>query len=1494
MKRRNNLKIELISLSICALLTLSLLLFLPMQADAAPILESKEKPLSFIFDTQQLGTGQSHTLALYGNVAQMMDAEGSEDTAVLGSGCWKATPSVDTNGDGADKFQFYMYWKDAGTPVDSYLGSFTIANIDHISYHTNKPTSENDPDFYVHIYTTTDGTDDNGWYGYRLTAEPYFSNNLNAPANQWNEWHTDDGTNQLTFFDSWKTGTYGFYGQPDLQDLQSGSINWQTDYGYGIDQSIDYGSETVLGISYSTGSGWSDVFDGYLDALEIALTDGTKVTIDLEQFSDTITPTLGYLSGADSRGGVRYKTFDSSNDAEAYIGSDLDDPSARAELDFYGATDIYGNTVYASWQSTNHIQLTYDPRGSLYTKINCSHVLEKDYSCGYLGDDLNYLQFTVAARQSGTTVNFENVILYNQTSYISLGDFINIDDDWKDWYTLFSSGSCLKDGFTIEGDIVLSGSQPGGETNKVQIIIGHADPPCGPEVWVDDDADASWYDYYHVHTVQEGIDHVCDGGTVYVYEGTYNPSSMITIDKSVTILGPQAGVDPRPFNTSIRSPSDSSEAVVDAGGLLGTIVYVAADDVTIDGLEITDGTDDLMYSSSPAIENTMVTNCIIHGSTGDEGIQLKNCQFGSIHRNYIFDVAQDGANFGYSQSCELSENEITTSDSENAAIFVYESSDILISKNYVHETTAANGIELYQNNGDIEVINNLVVDNEWMIKSKHHDYSGNAILGYKYTETGNTVTIAHNTLSNNKVSDSSPYHANEIGFGNGIGINTVIDYSGLHYDGFLTIKNNIISDNGLPSYGYALITKEYYGCPGPTPANCIIEYNDIYNNGAGSCLGTFCPVDTMTNIFVDPLFVSLGSDYQLQFASPCRDSATSLGILDDIINNARDSTPDRGAYEYIITCAPEVWVDDDADSSWYDFTHVHTVQEGIDHVCPGGTVYVEEGIYNENVVVDKHLKMIGSGSDSFGSIITQDTAGAGDSHVGVIQITASGLSETDSLLFQDLRVEPIGLAGFSIGRFCEATATSVEYVTLDNVYVIGTNTDPSTEQERGLYVDLTSSLSYLSVVDSTFSNLTYGWYLQKQVSADSSTVDHVTVINTQFNHNNHKGIYAEKLSDATFTDCIIQNNGFDSSALPSYFAPWSAGVDFNLKAGTYQDFVFESCIFEDNAIDEAKEGVALTVKERGTGLDTSYSSFPAHVDDVFVYDCIFTNNERGIRFGEPGKDNIGPTNVVVKCCIIEGNEQQYSGSDGSTYGGLINAMQSLVLAEDNYWGDCSGPGGEGPGAGDAVSTNVDFDPWGGVVADAGGPYDADPGEIIQFDSSGSCYCPTAVVDYFWDFGDGYSGPEQYLENPTHSYTGESDKFVVHLTITVTGDSCSWSDSISTTVTIGDDDPPIIQLISPEDGDNVNGVVTVEWYAIDDSYPPAQIYLYYKPSDAGSDAWRQINDVLTNNIDTEHGSYDWDTSGFADGEYDLLAEALDNDDNIAHHSIMINIGNGNSG
>jgi len=479
-------------------------------------------------------------------------------------------------------------------------------------------------------------------------------------------------------------------------------------------------------------------------------------------------------------------------------------------------------------------------------------------------------------------------------------------------------------------------------------------------------------------------------------------------------------------------------------------------------------------------------------------------------------------------------------------------------------------------------------------------------------------------------------------------------------------------------------------------------------------------------------------------------------------------------------CADPIWVDDNAITSWYDWDHVSTINLALDRICTGGTIYIMPGTYQEHFTIDKQVQIIGSGSRVNETVITQNATSAGDSHIGIIQITASGATPAQPILIQDVRLEPDHIAGISIGRFTEATGIDVFYLKLDNVKVIGTNTNPNSEQERGLYVDQNSSLQYLDIDRCSFDNLTYGWYLHKEVSSDVSIVQYVEVENTTFNHNNLKGLYAEKLSDAVFKNCEIKENGFSSIGVPSNFLPWMSGFDLNLKAGTYKNFLIENCSFINNALGGAQHGVGLTIKERGTGNDSSYTAFPASVDDITIKTSTFTGNERGIRFGEPGKNNVGPTNVTAENNNIYDNIKHYNGSDGSAYGGLINVMQSLIYANCNWWGNESGPYNAtiNPwGDGDNVFGNVDFDPW---LTDLY-PYGACEGEINAPPEVDFTYTPInpttadnisftdlstddhGIVNWSWDFGDGNTSFEQ---NPFHQY---ADNGTYNVTLTVIDD-----------------------------------------------------------------------------------------------------------------------------
>ncbi|MFI4852668.1 MAG: hypothetical protein ACIAZJ_26450, partial [Gimesia chilikensis] len=302
--------------------------------------------------------------------------------------------------------------------------------------------------------------------------------------------------------------------------------------------------------------------------------------------------------------------------------------------------------------------------------------------------------------------------------------------------------------------------------------------------------------------IQDAVDLSAAGGTVQIAAGTYTPSSTITVTNALTIQGAQAGIDPRPGTGSLRDETDdTTETIIDGGGSLSRIFLIDADNVTLNGLVITNGTGDLVRSSNP-VDNITVQYNIIHNSTGDEGVQLANAGNSTIQYNYIFDIEGDGANFDTASNSSIRFNEMRNIRSTNAAIFVDDSEAITIEGNYLDLGHLNNndGIKVNDFSGTYNtetsyIINNTVVDS---------------------LQDGITIGRSNVVVSGNDVSGSSS--------------NNGVFYVSETVDN-VEITNNLIHDNLAAVSGtdtnYAIrIGKN----PSDFPTNVIVRDNSIVNN----------------------------------------------------------------------------------------------------------------------------------------------------------------------------------------------------------------------------------------------------------------------------------------------------------------------------------------------------------------------------------------------------------------------------------------------------------------------------------------------------------------------------------------------------------------------------------------------------------------------------------------------------------------------------------------
>ena len=99
--------------------------------------------------------------------------------------------------------------------------------------------------------------------------------------------------------------------------------------------------------------------------------------------------------------------------------------------------------------------------------------------------------------------------------------------------------------------------------------------------------------------------------------------------------------------------------------------------------------------------------------------------------------------------------------------------------------------------------------------------------------------------------------------------------------------------------------------------------------------------------------------------------------------------------------------------------------------------------------------------------------------------------------------------------------------------------------------------------------------------------------------------------------------------------------------------------------------------------------------NVLIRCNVFTNCAHGIYA-------LQATNTPAALCAFVGNGT----------GVFVNGAAALD-ARSNWWGAISGPSGAGPGTGDAVSTNVLFEPWASDAARSHRVFDVRAGESIQ-------------------------------------------------------------------------------------------------------------------------------------------------------------------------------------
>ena len=871
-------------------------------------------------------------------------------------------------------------------------------------------------------------------------------------------------------------------------------------------------------------------------------------------------------------------------------------------------------------------------------------------------------------------------------------------------------------------------------------------------VYVDDDADPSWYNASNVRTIQEGIDNASAGGIVYVYNGTYYEN--VDIDKTISLIGENR-------NTTIIDGSGSGDVVY---------VHFSADYVNISGFSIQDSGEDYSGIQIESDYNN-ISNNVIKNNNYSLGVYLdystdNNLVENEFINNSIFLIGENLSDFIHNiENNTVNEKPLYYYKNEQSSFAVPSDAGAVILVNCTNATVrdenishVSTGIEIYYSQ-NITITNNSITNSFCGILLCYSDYSN---LSF------NNVSISYIGLLL-VYSDYNLIKGNNISYNLFIGL--FIEFCG---------NNTIVAnDIGINFFGLGLAYSN----------NNSIYHNNFMNNFVHAA-------DDGSNLWCDATYSEgnywddyIGSDYN------------GDGIGDTPYDIPGGSNQDLYPLMYERTSPPIfVWVNKDFNASvpgWGE-DHFNTIQQGIDNTSLNGIVYVNNGTYYENVVVDKTLTIIGEDKN------TTILDGCGDVGFNITSnntfingFTINNCTFGISLLYNSFEASNITISNNTIYN----CGHGILLVNSNNTYILS-NT---------IFNNLGNSLFIETCNNSHISNNVFYNNSQNGITIKNSSNCNIfsnnihnnsdlgisiidpsqnnSIFKNNINNNSDKGIYVSEFS----SNNSFYHNNFINNAQNANDTSNNTWYNTTLLEGNYwDDFDEPSEGAYDNNSDGISDGLIVDTPYNISGdsnqdlypLTGPWGERPNKPNSNDPYDGatgVSTSPTLKVSATDPNNDTMsisfytsGGSLIGTDTNVASGDNASvtWSGRSYSTpYGWYAVANDSKYLTKSETWSFTTQQGSSSPPPGGPEGpTNT------APTADAGGLYTGYVNQPVTFTGSGTPYSGRTITSYTWNFGDETTGNGS---TTIHTYT-KSGTYTVKLTVT---DNVGENGSDTTKVTI---------------------------------------------------------------------------------------------------------------